>query len=78
MINLNIIKADISDPEYKSELYELVMKYQIYQYKSETCNGPYVSGERYSKGFPQPLSEITFAPPDLYYYIYRRTKSKNQ
>ncbi len=54
------------------------MKYQIYQYKSETCNGPYVSGERYSKGFPQPLSEITFAPPDLYYYIYRRTKSEDQ
>ncbi len=53
------------------------MKYQIHQYKSETCNGPYVLGKRCFKEFPQLLSEITFAPPDSYYYIYRRTKPED-
>ncbi len=53
------------------------MKYQIHQCKPETCNGSYVLGERCSKGFPQPLSEITFALPDSYYYIYKRTKPED-
>ncbi len=78
LINLNIIRADISDPEYESELYELIMKYQIHQCKPETCNRSCILDERYSKGFPQSLLEITFAPPDSYYYIYRRTKPKDQ
>ena len=78
LINLNTIRADIPDPELEPELYELVTKYQIHQCKPEICNGPCVPGERCSKGFPQPLSETTFAPPDSYYYIYRRTKPEDQ
>jgi hypothetical protein len=78
LINLNVIRADVPDPEHEPELYELVMKYQIHQCRPEKCNGPCVPGERCSKGFPQPLSERTYASPDSYYYTYRRTKPEDQ
>jgi Helitron helicase-like domain at N-terminus len=52
LINLNVIRADVPDPEHEPELYELVMKYQIHQCRPEKCNGPCVPGERCSKGFP--------------------------
>src|SRR6266511_2223913 len=42
------------------------------------CNGPCIPRERCSKGFPQPLSETTYAAPNSYYYTYKRTKPEDQ
>lgn len=63
LINLNVIRADVPDPEHEPELYDLIMKYQIHHYHPEKYNGPYVFGERCSKGFPQPLLERTHTSP---------------
>ncbi|GBC04726.1 hypothetical protein RclHR1_05830004 [Rhizophagus clarus] len=76
LINSNVIRADMPDPNLEPELYELVKKHQIHTCDSR-CGGPAPLGSRCKKGFPQPYSNITYEDPNSLRYIYRRTKEED-
>ena len=76
LINSNVIRADLPDPNLEPELYELVKKHQIHTCDSR-CGGPALNGSRCKKGFPQPYSNTTYEDPKSLRYIYRRTKEED-
>src|SRR2546430_1809906 len=76
LIDSNVIRADMPNPELEPELYELVKKHQIHTCDSR-CGGPTPDGSRCKKGFPQPYSDITYEDPNSLRYVYRRTKEKD-
>ena len=51
LIDSNIIRADMPDPNLEPELYELVKKHQIHTCDSQ-CGGLVPNGSRCKKGFP--------------------------
>jgi hypothetical protein len=73
LIDSNVIRADMPDPNLEPELYELVKKHQVHKCDSR-CGGPAPSGSQCKKGFPQPYSNTTHEDPNSLRYIYRRTK----
>src|SRR5256714_724843 len=76
LIDSNVIRADLPDPNLEPELYELVKKHQIHTCDSR-CGGPAPDGSRCKKGFPQPYSETTHEDPNSLRYIYRRIKEED-
>jgi hypothetical protein len=76
LIDSNVIRADMPDPNLEPELYELVKKHQIHTCDSR-CGGPAPPGSRCKKGFPQPYSETTHEDPNSLRYVYRRTKEED-
>ncbi|GBC38079.1 PIF1-like helicase domain-containing protein [Rhizophagus irregularis DAOM 181602=DAOM 197198] len=76
LIDSNVIRADMPDPNSEPELYELVKKHQIHTCDSR-CGGPAPSGSRCKKGFPQPYSDTTHEDPNSLRYIYHRTKEED-
>ena len=77
LIDSNIIRADMPDPNLEPELYELVKKHQIHTCNSH-CGGPAPPGSRCNKkGFPQPYSNTTYEDSNSLRYIYRRTKEED-
>ena len=76
LIDSNIIRADMPDPDLEPELYELVKKHQIHTCDSR-CKGPAPPGSRCKKGFPQPYSDTTYEDKNSLRYIYRRTKEED-
>jgi hypothetical protein len=58
LISLNIIRADIPNPYIEPELYRLVTTFQVHRCDYR-CRPQGPSHELCSKGFPQPLSEMT-------------------
>jgi hypothetical protein len=52
MIENNIIRSDIPNPEQEPELYQKVLTYQIHRCDPLKCGGPTPSGEQCKKGFP--------------------------
>ena len=76
LIDSNVIRADMPDPNLEPELYELVKKHQIHTCDSR-CGGPAPPGSRCKKGFPQPYSNTTHEDPNSLRYIYRRTKEED-
>ncbi|GBC40545.2 PIF1-like helicase domain-containing protein [Rhizophagus irregularis DAOM 181602=DAOM 197198] len=76
LIDSNVIRADMPDPNSEPELYELVKKHQIHTCDSR-CGGSAPSGSRCKKGFPQPYSDTTHEDPNSLRYIYRRTKEED-
>jgi hypothetical protein len=77
LISLDIIYTDILDPDTKPELYCLVTIFQThhcdYRYRLQHQN----NDELCSKGFLQPLSEMTHCSPNSLHYIYRHTKEED-
>src|SRR4051812_21815723 len=59
MINDNVIRTDLSDPEKEPELYTLIRAYQIHTCDSR-CGEPTAPGETCKKGFPRPYSDCTY------------------
>jgi hypothetical protein len=78
LIAINFIRADIPDPENESELYELVIKYQIHKCNARYCGGPPPPGMTCRKGFPFPISQSTYPDPSGLRYIYRRPCPRSQ
>jgi len=76
LIDSNVIRADMPDPNLEPELYELVKKHQIHTCDSR-CEGPAPPGSRCKKGFPQPYSNTTHEDTNSLRYIYRRTKEED-
>src|ERR1051325_1340238 len=76
LIDSNVIRADMPDPNLEPELYELVKKHQIHTCDSR-CGGPAPPGSRCKKGFPQPYSNTTHEDTNSLRYIYRRTKEED-
>jgi DNA replication protein DnaC len=74
----NIIRADLPDPNLEPELYQKVLTHQIHHCQEYHCGGPPTSGKRCSKGFPQPLSNITYEDNNTLHYIYKRTKEEDR
>lgn len=76
LIDSNVIRADMPDPNLEPELYELVKKHQIHTCDSR-CGGPAPPGSQCKKGFPQPYSNTTYEDSNSLRYIYRRTKEED-
>jgi Cdc6-like AAA superfamily ATPase len=76
LIDSNVIRADMPDPNLEPELYELVKKHQIHTCDSR-CKGPAPPGSRCKKGFPQPYSNTTHEDSNSLRYVYRRTKEED-
>ena len=76
LIDSNVIRADMPDPNLEPELYELVKKHQVHTCNSR-CGGPAPLGSRCKKGFPQPYSNTTYEDPNSLRYVYRRTKEED-
>src|SRR5271154_1569708 len=70
MINNNTIRSDIPDPNLESELYHLVMTYQIHTCNAK-CGGQAPTEERCKKGFPRPYSPRTYYDNESFRYTYR-------
>ncbi|CAG8699447.1 12016_t:CDS:2 [Ambispora leptoticha] len=77
LIYLNLIRADVPDPQTEPELHRLVTTFQIH-HCDHRCRAQGHNNEQCSKGFPQPLSQITYYSPNTLHYIYRRTKKENR
>jgi DNA replication protein DnaC len=77
MINDNVIRTDLPDPEREPELYALVRTHQIHTCDSR-CGGPATPGETCKKGFPRPYSECTYEDPNKSRFIYKCTKEQDR
>ncbi len=77
MINENLIKSDLPDPNTESDLYEKVKANQIHTC-SLKCEGPAAPEHICKKGFFRPFSLNTYFDIDIQYYIYKCTKPEDQ
>lgn len=77
MINENLIRSDLPDPNTEPELYEKVKANQIHTCSSK-CDGPAAPGHTCKKGFPHPFSSCTYFDTDTQRYIYKCTKPEDQ
>src|SRR6185437_11719560 len=78
LINDNVIRADLPDPQTEPVLYELVRAHQIHRCCPNRCGGPPLPGDQCRKKFPAPLSDHTYYNPTLLRYTYRRTKEADR
>ena len=60
LINESYIRADVPDPNMEPLLHELIIKFQIHTCKDTLCDGPQAPTEQCQKGFPAPLSSVTY------------------
>ena len=77
MINENLIRSDLPDPNTEPELYAKVKANQIHTCSSK-CEGPAAPGHTCKKGFPRPFSSCTYYNTDTQHYIYKCTKPEDQ
>src|SRR5688572_8327107 len=77
MINENLIRADLSDPNTEPELYAKVKANQVHTCSSK-CGGPAALGHTCKKGFPRAFSSYTYFDTDTQCYIYKCTKPEDQ
>jgi hypothetical protein len=77
MINENLIRTDLPDPNTEPELFEKVKANQIHTC-SLKCGGPAPLGHTCKKGFPRPFSSYTYFDTDTQRYIYRCIKPEDQ
>ncbi|CAG8822975.1 9983_t:CDS:1, partial [Racocetra fulgida] len=63
LIECNIIRADLPDPQSEPVLYDLVCTHQVHQCHPDKCNGPPLPGEQCNKKFSAPLSAYTYLDP---------------
>jgi len=77
MINENLIRSDLPDPNTEPDLYAKVKANQIHTC-SLKCGGPAAPGHTCKKGFPHPFSPNTYFDNDTQRFIYRCTKPEDQ
>ena len=77
MINENLIRSDLPNPNTEPDLYEKVKANQIHTCSSK-CGGPAAPGHTCKKGFPHPFSPNTYFDTNTQRYIYRCTKPDDQ
>ena len=77
MINENLIRSDLPDPNTEPDLYEKVKANQIHTCSSK-CGGPAAPGHTCKKGFPRPFSPYTYFDINTQRYIYKCTKPEDQ
>lgn len=77
MINENLIRADLPDPNTEPELYVKVKANQVHTCSSK-CGGPAALGHTCKKGFPRSFSSCTYFDNDTQRYIYKCTKPEDQ
>jgi len=77
MINENLIRSDLPNPNTEPDLYEKVKANQIHTCSSK-CGGPAAPGHTCKKGFPHPFSPNTYFDNDTQRFIYRCTKPEDQ
>ena len=78
MIQNNIIRSDLPDPQQEPELYQKVSTYQIHRCDPFKCGGPAPPGEQCKKGFPWQFSDTTHIDENSCRYIYKCTKPSDQ
>jgi len=78
MIENDIIRSDVPDPQQEPDLYQKVLTYQIHRCDPIKCGGPAAPGEQCKKGFPRPFSNTTYVDPNSCRYIYKCTKPMDQ
>ena len=81
LIQKNYIRADVPDPALEPDLHRFVIAHQIHTCKDHLCGkspGHSDVNNPYRKGFPQPLSSITYHHPDELRYRYARFKREDQ
>jgi len=71
MIDENIIRSDLPNREQEPELYEMVVKHQIYTCNPQRCGGPAPVEQQCKRLFPRPYSLITYYRNDQLRYVYR-------
>jgi len=71
MITANNIGSTMPHPEYEPELYEKVRAHQIHTCQRHRCGGPLPDGEQCKRGFPRPLSRVTYHDQTSLRYIYK-------
>jgi hypothetical protein len=75
MISKNFIRADLLDQDRKPKLYNLVVKYQLYKYKSHIYRGPSTRpNSKCRKLFLVDVLDRTYYYKGDKRYIYRYTK----
>jgi hypothetical protein len=77
MINENLIRTDLPDPNTEPELYAKVKANQVHTC-SLKCGGPAALGHTCKKGFPRPFSPYTYFDTDTQRYIYKCVKPDDQ
>ena len=78
MIQNDVIRSDLPDPEQEPELYQKVLTYQIHRCDPFKCGGPAPPGEQCKKGFPRQFSDTTHVDQNSCRYIYKCTKPLDQ
>jgi len=78
MIEENLIRSDLPDPNLEPELYQLVLTHQIHTCSPGKCNGPALPGQVCKKKFPRPYSPTTYYNTDEQRYIYRCVTEKDR
>ena len=76
LIALDIIRANVPDPDIEPELYRLVTTFQVH-HCDHRCRPQGQTDGPCSKGFPQPLSQTTHCSGNSLRYLYRRTKEED-
>jgi len=71
MIASNEIRTTMPDPDNEPELHAKVRMHQIHTCQNRHCGGPAPSGEQCKRGFPRPLSPITYHDQTSLRYIYK-------
>ena len=59
-------------------LHELVIKFQIHTCKDTLCGGPQAPTGQCQKGFPAPLSFVTYLQENDLQYTYKRLSEADQ
>lgn len=77
MINENLIRSDLPDPNTEPDLYAKVQANQIHTC-SLKCGGLAASGHTCKKGFPRPFSSYTYFDTNTQRYIYKCIKPEDQ
>jgi hypothetical protein len=72
LIRTSYIRADLPNPNIEPLLYKVVKKWQIHTCKSHICGGLNPATGQCKKGFPAPLSSITYQAEHQLRYTYKR------
>ena len=81
LISRNYVRADIPDRNREPQLYDLVNVHQIHTCQLHLCGKPPGHSnvqDPCKKGFPQPLSPVTYHEPGELRYRYARFKVEDQ
>ena len=78
LINESYIRADVPDPNMELLLHELIIKFQIHTCKDTLCGGPQAPTGQCRKGFPAPLSSVTYLQENDLRYTYKRLSEADQ